>query len=352
MEHREVPFDLLVTAVLDGRPVDWDSAESSASSDYERNQIRHFRTLAAIADPPPRIRSRPKPGCPLHTAELWGSLELLRAHRPRIVWRRVSCVGHQARSRSRAETAPPPRFSADWPTTRALEEGRLLARIRHPNVVTVFGADRIDDRVGIWMEFVRGRTLAAGPRRATARSSARESTAIGLDLCLALVGGPPRGLFCIGTSRRKTSCARTVVAIVLMDFGAGRDDIDEHPARAGGHAAVPRARGVRGRAGDRAQRHLQRRRAAVSPGQWPPIRPRAGPRRNSARRTARGSDHGSATSGQTCPTNSCRRSSGRSNSIPNSATRAPARWKRLWRGWSRHRTRLRSRRRQRPPGYQ
>ena len=31
--------------------------------------------------------------------------------------------------------------------------------MRHPNVVTVYGAERINGRVGVWMEFVHGRTL-------------------------------------------------------------------------------------------------------------------------------------------------------------------------------------------------
>jgi len=34
-----------------------------------------------------------------------------------------------------------------------------MARVRHPNVVTIFGAERIDGRVGLWMEFVDGPTL-------------------------------------------------------------------------------------------------------------------------------------------------------------------------------------------------
>src|SRR5262245_63103595 len=42
---------------------------------------------------------------------------------------------------------------------RVVREGALLARIRHPNVVTVYGAERFGGRVGLWMEFVRGRTL-------------------------------------------------------------------------------------------------------------------------------------------------------------------------------------------------
>ena len=38
-------------------------------------------------------------------------------------------------------------------------EARLLAQIRHDNVVTVFGADCFDGKVGFWMEYVEGRTL-------------------------------------------------------------------------------------------------------------------------------------------------------------------------------------------------
>ena len=41
-----------------------------------------------------------------------------------------------------------------------VDEARLLARIRHPNVVTIFGADCFDGRIGFWMELVSGRTLS------------------------------------------------------------------------------------------------------------------------------------------------------------------------------------------------
>jgi serine/threonine protein kinase len=40
-----------------------------------------------------------------------------------------------------------------------IQEGRLLAKVRHPNVVTVYGAERIGGQVGVWMEFVHGETL-------------------------------------------------------------------------------------------------------------------------------------------------------------------------------------------------
>ena len=41
----------------------------------------------------------------------------------------------------------------------ALQEGRTLASIRHPNVATVFGVAEQDGRVGIWMELVEGPSL-------------------------------------------------------------------------------------------------------------------------------------------------------------------------------------------------
>ena len=49
--------------------------------------------------------------------------------------------------------------TADQGTT-VIQEGSLLARIRHPNVVTVFGADQFDGKVGLWMELIKGRALA------------------------------------------------------------------------------------------------------------------------------------------------------------------------------------------------
>src|SRR6201999_2661319 len=46
--------------------------------------------------------------------------------------------------------------SADRLAAKVLHEGRLLARVRHPNVVSVHGVEAHGDRVGLWMEFVRG----------------------------------------------------------------------------------------------------------------------------------------------------------------------------------------------------
>src|SRR5207237_9309532 len=54
---------------------------------------------------------------------------------------------------------PADRAAGDGPASSIIQEGRLLARVRHPNVVTIYGAEQIGGRIGLWMEFVRGRTL-------------------------------------------------------------------------------------------------------------------------------------------------------------------------------------------------
>ncbi len=109
-----------------------------------------------------------------------------------------------------------------------IDEGRLLARVRHPNVVTVYGADRIDGRVGLWMEFVRGRTLEA-VLRDQGPFGADEATLIGLDLCRALSAVHGAGL--IHRDVKAQNVMREAGGrIVLMDFGTGREDLSDRPA--------------------------------------------------------------------------------------------------------------------------
>src|SRR5207253_2864900 len=69
---------------------------------------------------------------------------------------------------------------------RALtEEARALARVRDPGVVVVYGIDQHDDRLGMWMELLRGETLADAIAR-RGRLPAAEVAAMGRDLARAL----------------------------------------------------------------------------------------------------------------------------------------------------------------------
>ena len=122
--------------------------------------------------------------------------------------------------------------SLDSIASHVIDEGRLLARVRHPNVVTVYGADRIDGRVGLWMEFVRGRTLEAVLRE-QGPFGAEEATLIGLDLCRALSAVHGAGL--IHRDVKAQNVMREAGGrIVLMDFGTGRDDLSDRPADVAG----------------------------------------------------------------------------------------------------------------------
>ncbi|MGH9204181.1 MAG: protein kinase domain-containing protein, partial [Vicinamibacterales bacterium] len=102
-----------------------------------------------------------------------------------------------------------------------IEEGRLLARVRHPHVISVYGADQFDGRIGIWMEFVRGLTLEDVLRR-QGPFSAREAASIGMDLCAALAAVHQVQL--VHRDVKTHNVMREEGGrIVLMDFGAGQE---------------------------------------------------------------------------------------------------------------------------------
>jgi serine/threonine protein kinase len=100
-------------------------------------------------------------------------------------------------------------------------QGRLLARVRHPNVVTIYGAERIGDRSGLWMELVKGRTLEETLQNRKV-FTASEVIGIGLELCHAVSAVHQADLL-----HRDIKAQNVMIGeggrVLLMDFGAGRE---------------------------------------------------------------------------------------------------------------------------------
>src|SRR5262249_33972952 len=118
-----------------------------------------------------------------------------------------------------------------------LQEARHLARIRHTNVVTVYGAEFAEGKVGIWMEYIRGETLeqvlgVRGP------FGAREAALVGVDLCRALTAVHRAGLVHRDV-KAKNAMREEGGRIVLMDFGAGIESVSHGQSVPGAAAGTP-----------------------------------------------------------------------------------------------------------------
>jgi len=102
-----------------------------------------------------------------------------------------------------------------------LREGRQLARVRHANVVSVYGAAIENGRAGLWMELVRGESLHQ-LLRGHGPLPPDEVIGIGLSLSRALIAVHRDGLV-HGDIKAANVLRDDAGRIVLTDFGAARD---------------------------------------------------------------------------------------------------------------------------------
>ena len=222
-------------AVTDGNPVDWESL--SATFPHLRSRLEKLRLIESLA------ASARTPADPLGrktqaTSEMlffWGPLqaiakigegsfgEVYRALDP-VLEREVALKLHRlAGDAARSAFAP------------HIEEARKLARVRHPNVLTVHGVEVHDGRAGMWTDFVQGETLeeriaSAGPL------GVDEIAAIARDLCRALAAVHGADIV-HGDIKAANVMRERDGRIILMDFGAGsylHRTISAEPSAAGG----------------------------------------------------------------------------------------------------------------------
>jgi Tol biopolymer transport system component len=224
----------LAADLSEGRPVDWAAAHSSAESDEERATLEELRAFAELLSGGGTLDYR-WPVDELSPGSTWGPLTIV----ARVGGGRYGTVYRARDARLERDVALKllTGISAgSSPSSQAIEEARLLARVRHPNVLTVHGAESIDGQVGIWSEFVEGRTLDQVVRE-HGPLSAQEAAGIGIDLCRALSAVHQAGLL------HRDIKAQNVMReaggrIVLMDFGTGHDP-SEIPARPGDLSGTP-----------------------------------------------------------------------------------------------------------------
>ncbi len=111
----------------------------------------------------------------------------------------------------------PSTLDADAQAQALLREARAIARVRHPNVVSIYGVDTHRGRVGFWSDFVNGKTLSA-IIHADGPFSAKEAALICIDLCKAVGAVHAAGLLHrdikAGNAMRESGGR-----ILLLDFG-------------------------------------------------------------------------------------------------------------------------------------
>ena len=255
-------IDRAVEDIADGQPVNWALLDSQAHDDDERKQLKMLRILEEIAhlhrstqdsdvedtfgttsssrsadssvgsiDDPADSIDRDAAGMAATAGagvasdvrkrmDVWGRFHLLekvgegsfgavyRAWDPQLERQVALKILHRHLADERLRT-------------KLLREGRALAKIRQPNVVSVLEVEEQEGRVGLCMEFVQGQTLE-DVLQLQGTFSARETVLVGEDVCRALAAVHNAG-FVHRDVKARNVMREQAGRIVLMDFGTGRE---------------------------------------------------------------------------------------------------------------------------------
>jgi eukaryotic-like serine/threonine-protein kinase len=269
----------IASSVADGEAVDWKAASALATDERERALIERLRIIASIgdvhrstddADGEAAAEAAPADGAstldvrgrvvghirpaanalstaqmppasdigePSSTGVRWGRLLLQERVGAGVYGEVFRAFDESLRRDVAVKLLRASGRSAELLAAKVLNEGRLLARVRHRNVVTVHGVDTHDGRVGLWMEFIRGNTLEQLLER-QGPFGGREASLLGQDLCRALAAVHAAGLV------HRDVKAQNVIReeggrLVLMDFGTGLLLEDDEAVKASPVAGTP-----------------------------------------------------------------------------------------------------------------
>jgi serine/threonine protein kinase/Flp pilus assembly protein TadD len=229
----------LAASVADGEPIDWQHVESRAGGG-DQHLVRHLRLVENISslyrsiplEEEEPLFDRPAEAAPPASepdGPRWGRLVLLdqigRGASSEVFRAWDTELHREAALKLLHDIDVASAVERRERHARVLQEARRLARVRHSNVVQVYGAEEHDGRVGLWMELVRGESLEQIVADRGTFSPA-EAAAIGQDLCAALAAVHGSGLLHRDIKAQnvmRESGGRTV----LMDFGTGEELKDD-----------------------------------------------------------------------------------------------------------------------------
>lgn len=223
MTETERLLEKIARAWADQEPVDWRAAEHSAG--LSASQIEQLRALDEVTQALRRVQRNaddmPRAPPLFH----WGPLEVqasLGEGTQAEIYRAYDPVLAQAVALKllRGNTIHASSLS------QQLQEVRGLAKVRHRNVLSIYGAAEHDGRFGIWTELVDGVTLeqqlaSDGPL------SIDDALALGRDLLHALMTVHAHGLV-HGDVKTGNVLRERGGRIVLADFGSCRLQHDAH----------------------------------------------------------------------------------------------------------------------------
>lgn len=204
----------LAESISDGVKIDWHSDADQVGS-QTRSALYILEQIAQMH----REGNEPAPATEVSGAEMWGPLqvgELLgeggfghthKAFDPMLRREVALKRAHQG--------------EADVSLRAWVEEARRLARVRHPNVLSIYGARIYEGQAGIWTELIDGRSLSEVVKDGGAMS-ASEARTIGIDLCSALSAVHQAGLV-HGDVKPGNVLRERGGRIVLLDFGSSRE---------------------------------------------------------------------------------------------------------------------------------
>jgi len=210
----------LADRIGNGDRIDWPTETADLESEDPRI-LRSLQVLAAITQLHSQERSFGEPDLPSVDAsdpESWAGL-VIRGRLGHGSFGTVYDAHDPQLDRDVAlKLLHPGKLPDAEARRRMLEEGRALAKLRHPNLIQVFGLDEQDGRVGVWMEKIQGTTLAERVQRDGALGEDEVRT-VARTLAQALAAVHAAGLL------HRDIKAQNVMReeggrLVLMDLGA------------------------------------------------------------------------------------------------------------------------------------